>query len=104
MKSYVRNKAHPEGCIAESGLAVECMTFCSRFLDGFETKHNQCSRNDDTDESHEHCNDQHRSNLFPHHAGKPLGKPGTYILRGLTKAQAHRYVLFNCSEVNQYLR
>lgn len=30
LKSYVRNKAHPEGCIAEAYLADECMTFCSK--------------------------------------------------------------------------
>lgn len=40
LKSYVRNKAHPEGCIAEAYLADECMTFCSRYIEGFETKHN----------------------------------------------------------------
>ncbi|XP_052159498.1 uncharacterized protein LOC127777020 [Oryza glaberrima] len=43
LKSYVRNKAHPEGCIAEAYLADECMTFCSRYIEGFETKHNQPS-------------------------------------------------------------
>jgi hypothetical protein len=31
----MRNKAHPEGCIAESVLAKEAMHFCSTFLDGF---------------------------------------------------------------------
>jgi hypothetical protein len=104
LKSYVRNKAHLEGCIAEAVVAAECMTFCSRFLDGFETKHNQLSRNDDTDEPFHQSSDHHQSILFPHNAGKPLGMPGTYILKGITKIQAHRYVLFNCSEINNYLR
>lgn len=36
--------------------------------------------------------------------GKPLGKPRNYVIRGLAKVQAHRYMLFNCSDVNPYLR
>ncbi|KAG2538551.1 hypothetical protein PVAP13_9NG425442 [Panicum virgatum] len=34
----------------------------------------------------------------------PIGKPRSYVIRGLAKVQAHRYVLFNCSDVNPYLR
>ena len=47
----MRNRAHPEGSIAEAHLADECMTFCSRYIDGFATKHNRPSRNDDDDEA-----------------------------------------------------
>ncbi|XP_052159472.1 uncharacterized protein LOC127776976 [Oryza glaberrima] len=103
LKSYVRNKAHPEGCIAEAYLADECMTFCSRYLEGFETKHNQPTRNDDNDESVACSDDECTPYLFPH-VGKPLGKPRSYVIRGLTKMQAHRYVLFNCPDVDPYLR
>jgi hypothetical protein len=103
LKSNVRNKAHPEGSIAEAYLADECMTFCSRYIVGFETKHNLTSRNDDSEELVGHCDVTRRSTLFPH-AGNPLGKPGNFVLRGLDKVQAHRYVLFNCSDVNSYLR
>jgi len=28
----VRNKAAPEGCIAEGYIAIELVTFCSRYL------------------------------------------------------------------------
>lgn len=103
LKSYVRNKAHPEGCIAEAYLADECMTFCSIYLEGFETKHNQPTRNDDNDESVACSDDECTPYLFPH-VGKPLGKLRSYVIRGLTKMQAHRYVLFNYSDVNPYLR
>jgi hypothetical protein len=103
LKSNVRNKAHPEGSIAEAYLADECMTFCSRYIVGFETKHNLTSRNDDSEELVGHCDVTRRSTLFPH-AGNPLGKPGNFVLRGLDKVQAHRYVFFNCSDVNSYLR
>jgi len=50
LKSYVRNKCHPEGSLAEGYLAEECLTFCSRYLSGIETKFNQPSRNDDNEE------------------------------------------------------
>ncbi|XP_074379270.1 uncharacterized protein LOC141720620 [Apium graveolens] len=34
LKSYVRNRSKPEGCIAEGYMAEECLIFCSRFLGG----------------------------------------------------------------------
>lgn len=45
LKDYVRNKAHPEGSIAEGYLIDECLTFCSRYLHGVDTKFNQVERN-----------------------------------------------------------
>jgi hypothetical protein len=41
LKGYVRNKAHPEGSIAEGYILEECMTFCSRFSYGMPTKISQ---------------------------------------------------------------
>ncbi|XP_020080552.1 uncharacterized protein LOC109704196 isoform X2 [Ananas comosus] len=38
LKSFVRNRAHPEGSIAEAYLAQECMTFCSRYIKAFMAK------------------------------------------------------------------
>ena len=32
LKDFVRNPARPEGCIAESYLAEECIRFCNEFL------------------------------------------------------------------------
>ena len=37
LKSYVRNKAAPEGSIAEGYIVEECLTFCSRYMHGVET-------------------------------------------------------------------
>jgi len=101
LKSNVRNKAHPEGCIAESVLAKEAMVLCSGFLDGFQSLVNKLSRTDDNDETLG-CSTGAASTLFPN-AGRALGKPRSYVIRGLTKVQVHRYVLFNCSDVNPYL-
>ncbi|GMP85118.1 hypothetical protein CsSME_00038407 [Camellia sinensis var. sinensis] len=41
LKSYVRNKAHPEGSIAEGYIAEECLIFCSRYLESIETVFNR---------------------------------------------------------------
>jgi hypothetical protein len=45
MKGYVRNKAHPEGSIAQGYILEECLTFCSRFLD-VDTKDNRVDRHE----------------------------------------------------------
>jgi hypothetical protein len=45
LKRYVRNRARPQGSIAEAYIANECLTFCSTYLDGVETRFNQEPRN-----------------------------------------------------------
>jgi hypothetical protein len=46
-KSNVRNKATPEGCIAEGYIATELVTFCSAYLGSAPTVHNRPQRNAD---------------------------------------------------------
>jgi hypothetical protein len=46
LKGYVRNKAHPEGSIAEGYISEECLTFCAHFLDDVDTKLNQADRHE----------------------------------------------------------
>jgi len=46
LKGYVRNKAHPEGSIAEGSISEECMTFCACFLEDVGTKLNQADRHE----------------------------------------------------------
>ena len=47
LKSYVRNKAQPEGSIAEGYSADECLTFFSHYLSHKETLFNRPRRNYD---------------------------------------------------------
>lgn len=103
LKSYVHNKAYPEASMANSFLADECMVFCSRYLEGFSTKHNRPSRNDDKQDFLDSNLYGPESSLFPL-VGKPLGKPSNFILTDLEKLQAHRYVLYNCEAVIPYLK
>ena len=45
LKRYVRNRARPEGSIAEAYIADECLTFCSKYMDDVETIFNRNPRN-----------------------------------------------------------
>jgi hypothetical protein len=46
-KFMVRNKAAPEGSIAEGYIANELVTFCSMYLESTSTVHNRLQRNPD---------------------------------------------------------
>jgi len=41
LKGYVRNRARPEGSIAEAYIANEALTFCSRYMDDVVTRFNR---------------------------------------------------------------
>ncbi|GJZ84556.1 ribose 5-phosphate isomerase A [Tanacetum coccineum] len=47
LKSYVRNKAQPEGSIIEGYIKEECLNFYSRCFEGVETPFNRPPRNDE---------------------------------------------------------
>ncbi|XP_059633404.1 uncharacterized protein LOC132276140 [Cornus florida] len=51
LKSYVHNKARPEGSIAEAYVDSECITFCSLYLSGVETRFNREERNYEGDQT-----------------------------------------------------
>ncbi|KAI3871109.1 hypothetical protein MKW98_015009, partial [Papaver atlanticum] len=82
MKKYVRNKAHPEGSIAEGYLADECVTFLSRYLKDIESRTNKPPRYvDDT----------------------PIGKSVRFDLTGDQKKKMHDYILSNDNDVAPYI-
>lgn len=93
-KGYVRNKARPEGSIAEAYISEECMTFCSWYLDDMETKLNRAERNVDS----------YRNEMLP---GLSVFAPvnrtkRNYTFQSLNKSElhmAHHYILTNCEEV-----
>lgn len=99
LKSYVRNKAHPEGSIAEGYIAEECLTFCSRYLDRVETKFNQPERNFEGYKDH-----ISKLSIFRRN-GRPLNNCKG-IFKKLTQEEWNRaqlYVLKNCDEVQTFL-
>ncbi|KAH7576022.1 hypothetical protein JRO89_XS02G0278700 [Xanthoceras sorbifolium] len=46
-KTYVKNKARPEGSIAEAYIVNESLTFCSMYLHSIETQFNRIHQNND---------------------------------------------------------
>ncbi|OMO62810.1 Transposon, En/Spm-like protein [Corchorus capsularis] len=99
MKSYVRNKNHLEGCIAEGYLADECINFCSRYLDdSTQTRFNRPSRNYDVAGM-----ESQKSSLFTR-MGRSIGNGEICTLDDNCRGQAHRCVLFNCPEIENYRR
>jgi hypothetical protein len=97
LKSYVRNKAWPEGSIAEGYSGDEVLTFCSRYFDDMETSFNRPRRVDDSPPG------PSTSTLFPP-VGKPVGGYEFFRLTPTEKLQAHRHVLINCSQVEPFMQ
>ncbi|XP_058770484.1 uncharacterized protein LOC131644106 isoform X1 [Vicia villosa] len=102
LKSHVRNKAKPEGSIAEGYRFEEILTFCSRYLENIETRWNQPGRVDD-DPIGDIQTSSSVAELFPR-VGKPVGGSSYYTLTPIEKLQAHRHVLTNCPIVDDYLK
>ena len=100
LKSYVRNKAAPEGCIAEWYIMEECLTFCSRYLENIETWFNRPRRNDDYNEVDSSEFDT-LSRIFPS-LGRPFGAAKIVSLDPFEKIQAHSYVLAQCELVDHF--
>ncbi|XP_077250153.1 uncharacterized protein LOC143889727 isoform X1 [Tasmannia lanceolata] len=98
LKSYVRNRSRPEGSIAEGYLAEECMTFCSRYFEGVESKLNRPVRNDEDIPT-----EIEEGFAIFSVAGRPIGNAKTCALDQLIVDQAHRYVLFNCPVVEPFI-
>ena len=93
----MKNRTHPEGSIAEGYRNEECMTFCSRFIEGT-TRFTRPSRNP---EASDNMKDMY---LFDS-AGESIGK--AIIVAQFNYqllVQAHRYVLRHCDELEIFRR
>ena len=98
LKSYVRNKSRLEGSIAEGYIAEDCATFCSRYLQDVETKHDHEERNYVT------ANNITNEGLSIFKCmGRTIGKSTFRVLKIEEWFQAHLYVLTNCEEVMSFI-
>lgn len=97
LKAAVRNKARPEGSIAEAYIVNECLTFCSMYLRGVETRFNRPERNYDGDDLVDRT-----LSVFSQKV-RPLGQPEYRFLTSEEYELAQWYVLNNCEEVGDYL-
>jgi hypothetical protein len=97
LKRYVRNRARPEGSIAEAYIAEECLTFCSKFMEGVETKFNRAPRN--VGFSDEEAFDV---DVFGHGVHFNSAPDRVYDVNGFD--QMVWYALNNCSQVDKYVK
>ncbi|XP_047268139.1 uncharacterized protein LOC124898547 [Capsicum annuum] len=91
IKSYVRNRACPEGSIAEAYIANECLKFCSRYLEGGDSR-SYWSRKCDGEIQHETSKEEC---LFPS-TGESYGQEDVFEMDDKTLLEEHRHVLFDC--------
>ncbi|KAM1689796.1 hypothetical protein ACFX1Q_031475 [Malus domestica] len=97
LKRYVRNKGRPEGSIAEAYLVDECLSFCSMYLRGVESRRTRRGRNEDG--IGRGVSDG--LSIFDS-KGCYMGS-GEHVELDLNALdQCHRYILNNCDEVNPF--
>ncbi|GJS84098.1 putative transposase-associated domain-containing protein [Tanacetum coccineum] len=94
LKSYVQNKAQPEGSIAEAYIKDECLTFCSRYFEGVETPFNRPPRTDESIVKKEM--------YMLNSSGRKLVKLEIIELDWNSFNQAHRYVLLNHKKIQPF--
>lgn len=93
-KSYVRNTAASEGCIAECYTGDEVVTYVTRYFDDAEMSN--------TDNNNPPYVPSPSNTLFPPVDGKPVGAGQMFCLNPIQKMQAHRHVLTSYSFLETY--
>ncbi|XP_024028361.1 enolase [Morus notabilis] len=98
LKKYVKNRAHPEGSIAEAYIVNEAPTFCSLYLTGIDSRFNRLARNwiDDEDRIVE------KISVFDTRC-RPIGKMPPVTLDTHLREKAEWCVLHNCPEIQQFI-
>ena len=96
LKSYVRNRARPEGSIAEAYMASDTLTFCSRYMEDVDTRFNQ---DNDSGTEMPFAND---ISVFKHGATL-VGATRTDYIDDAVMNKLVWYVLHNAEEAEEYL-
>ena len=96
LKRSVRNKARPEGSIAEAYVADEALTFCSRYMEDVETRFNRLPRNVGFSDQSAYTVD-----VFGHGVNL-IGAYDYYYSNEID--QLVWYVLNNCDQVDKYIK
>ena len=96
LKNYVRNKAKPEGSIAEGYIADEALTFCLHYFRGVETRFNRPDRNEDGPSP------TSRFQVF-RSVCKKNGKKSLIRLEPAAMQKVRWYVLHNSHEIDPYM-
>ncbi|KAF5467964.1 hypothetical protein F2P56_012164 [Juglans regia] len=98
-KRYVKNKARPEGSIAEAYIHEECLTFSSMYLHDVPTRFTREDRNIDVGVQ---TSEISGFSIFSQKV-RPLGNAIAIHLEKKLFKTARWYALNNCTEIDQYL-
>jgi len=99
LKNYVRNKARPEGSIAEGFIAEECMTLlCARYLIDMNSRLNRPDRYMD------YVSDDCTNLSVFKSNGRHIGGDSWENMSLSEIQQAHFYKLQNCEEVRPWIK
>ncbi|XP_012847795.1 PREDICTED: uncharacterized protein LOC105967723 [Erythranthe guttata] len=98
LKGMVRNRARPEGSIAEAYIVKECLSFCSLYLHDIETKYNRDQRNYDGEEHPNATLSVFRSKI------RTFGEAEFVQLTPQQYSSLHWFVLNDCVELDSYVR
>ena len=90
LKGYVKNRAWPEGCIAECYLADECVAFCNEYIKTTTEVDHQNNLNQDFD-----------NDIIVE--GHPISAGTSITFTDEMLESAHRCVLFNTTILEPYL-
>ena len=95
----MRNKAYPEGSIAEGYISEECITFCSLFFDNISTKLNRLERH----ESAAGSEPPSRLSIF---GNIDYSRKGCTIevVSDIDMHRMRHYLLTNCDEVTPWIK
>ncbi|CAN6721477.1 unnamed protein product [Malus baccata var. baccata] len=99
LKRYVRNKGRPEGSLVEAYLVDECLSFCSMYFRGVESRRTRRGRNEDGIGR----GVSGGLSIFDS-KGCYMGSGENVELDLNVLDQCHRYILNNCDEVNPFRR
>ncbi|KAH9803018.1 hypothetical protein KPL71_001620 [Citrus sinensis] len=91
LKGYVKNRARPEGCIAERYIAEEYASVCSKYIKQAAEIGTQHGRNEESE-----------NDLLL--GGRPISRGKSVSLSDEMLHIAHRYILFNSSEITMQQR
>ena len=101
LKKFVKNKAQPEGSIANAYIRSESSHFCSYYFDdNVMTKTSRPARNANTFTVQE--DDSITLSIF-RVTGRPIGEEKTEYLTEKEYKAAHFYILRNCVDVDKYM-
>nr|XP_043639273.1 uncharacterized protein LOC122610343 [Erigeron canadensis] len=99
LKRYVRNKAKPEGSIAEGYVVEEAMTFSSHYLRGVESKFYKRGKNE---EKTYNDGKSFALDIFGLN-GRAVGKKEVCVLPGDHLQKTMWFIYNNCEEIQPYL-